>query len=94
MIYRHKLCKEGLVTSPKPGIDTLQDMMLYVQKTYKNNKCLGMPIKDETFDKESNKRNVEYQGYSFKTYHEVVEEAKSFGSGLKSMNLCPVNKDL
>lgn len=34
-------------------------------------------------------KEVTYLGYDFQTYGEVITKAEQFGSGLKSLNMCP-----
>jgi long-chain acyl-CoA synthetase len=98
-IYRNPTHKDKLLTAPKSGARTIQEILLHNFKEAPNREYLGYrPIISWKPD-EKTKRNVPVHkdAYQFYTFSQVEEKCRALGSGIENLGLAPVKsqyKDL
>ena len=85
-VYRNPKCKNGIMTTTKLGFSTLKQVVENSLKNYPDHDCLGIPtVTGEGVE-------LTYT-YAYESYSKVILDAKNFGKGLLTLNLCPPIKE-
>ena len=73
-IFRNPLAEKSFISTPEPGMLTVQDIYLQSFRIFCDKPYLCMR------DEKKNRK------YSTKTYSQIYQEAREFGSGLLELN--------
>jgi len=75
----------GTLTTPRPGITNLYDLILAACKRYENRNCAGT----REFLGQHNEKQKKFGEVTWKTYNEINEEAHKFGAALRGVGMVP-----
>ena len=91
-IYRNPTHKDKLMTAPKTGARTIQEILLHNFKETPSREYLGYrPVISWKMDEKS-KRTVPIlkEAYQYYTFAQVEEKCRALGSGIENLGLAPV----
>ena len=91
-IYRNPTHKDKLLTSPKTGAKTIQDILLHNFKEAPDREYLGYRPVISWRPDEKTKRNVPVlkDAFEFYTLAQVEQKCRALGSGIQNLGLAPV----
>lgn len=78
-VYRHHKCKDNLVSTFQPNVQTFHDLFEGALRKYPNNKCLGTRPWNPATGTWDNK-------YEWITYAQVAERRKNLGAGIVELH--------
>ena len=104
---RHPKAKDGLLTSPCEGVETLYDIIERGNRVYSNNNAMGRRklikmhsekkkvqklVDGEPTEVEKEWHLFELTGFDFMTYKEYYKYCTDIGAGLRALGLEPGNR--